>query len=383
VIAIQQLRKVDWRATPALYREYVYTPTTPTHLSPMISYAWAQDWNGVVQAFRNSFTDSAMDELVLLLYSKSPRPYGWKSNFARPVIYDRLEDVISGIAFQAPNHLDGPFMSQPGQFNTTVADNQVDENHDREREQEDSHHENAMEDDNEQDLMEQEVHEVQTPELQAKIAAARKIQAACVRHLERKKAVPTGIQATRARFWNQLQTRAAGMAWSRPSRYKLILQGPLVHVLVCLDVIGAAADSEKRDVKKRSKVAHHEELEEVMESQARYRSGPSRPSPSVSHGFRPFSGLLKAVISLQKKLGPSSDFHERRDVLALKAAVLEVEGVIERTAGDLSFIAVRRRIDQDWETGRKGILKEAVQHRKKIQRPTLVIDPEDRMYPYA
>jgi len=250
----------------------------------MVSYAWARDWNGLVQAFRNSFTDSAMDELVLLLYSKSPRPYGWKSNFARSVIYDRLEDVISGTAFQTqtPNHLDGPFVSQPSQFSTTVAHNQVDENYDREREQEDAHHENVVEDDNEQDLMEQESHEVQSPELQAKIAAARKIQAACVRHLERKKAVPTGIQATRVRFWNQLQTRAAGMAWNRPSRYKLILQGPLVHVLVCLDVIGAAADSAKRDVKKRSNVAHHAELEEVMESLARYRSGPSRPLLSAT-----------------------------------------------------------------------------------------------------
>jgi len=60
--------------------------------------------------------------------------------------------------------------------------------------------------------------------------------------------------------------------------------------------------------------------------------------------------------------------------------VLEVEGVIERAAGDSSFIAVRKRIDQDWENGRKGILKETV-HGKKIRRPTLVIDPEDRMYP--
>ena len=57
----------------------------------------------------------------------------------------------------------------------------------------------------------------------------------------------------------------------------------------------------------------------------------------------------------------------------------EVEGIIERAAGELSFVAVMRQIDTDWEHGRKGIVKEAV-HRKKPQKPKLVIDPEDRMY---
>lgn len=247
----------------------------------MVRYARAQGWNDLVQAFQNSFTDSAMDELILLLYSKGPRPHGWKSGFARPLVYDRLEDVTSGIALQTPKHLDGPPIPHPS---TAGTDNRVDDSHGREREQGDAPHVDATEDENEQDLVAQESHEVQTPELQAKFDAARKIQAACVRHLERKKAAPTGIHATRARSWSQLQARAAEMAWSSPSRYKFILQGPLVHVLVCLDALGAAAGSAKREVKKRSKAAHHEELEELMESQVRYRLGPSCPPLSVSHG---------------------------------------------------------------------------------------------------
>lgn len=224
-----------------------------------------------------------MDELILLLNSRSPRPYGWSSNFARPLIYDRLEDIIPGIASQTSTNLDGPPMPHPSHSNAAATYTEVYDNHDGEHEPEDTTHENVMEDEDEQDLVAQEGHEVQTPESQAKIDAARKIQAACVRHLKRKKDVPTGIHATRARFWSQLHARAAGMAWNHPSRYKLILQGPLVHILVCLDIIGAAAGSAKRDVKKRSKVAHHQELEELMESQARYRSGPSRPSHLVSH----------------------------------------------------------------------------------------------------
>jgi len=86
------------------------------------------------------------------------------------------------------------------------------------------------------------------------------------------------------------------------------------------------------------------------------------------------------VINLQKELGPLSDLHERHDILALKAAVLEVGGVIERVAGEPTFTAVMRQIDEDWECGHKGIMKEAV-HRKRIQKPRLVIDSEDHMYP--
>ena len=224
-----------------------------------------------------------MDELILLLYSRSPRPYGWNSKFPRPLVYDRLEDVTSGTAFQVSNHLDQTPTFHPSLPSASTAVNLVEGYHGGERDQEDTPHENVMEDDDELDLVEQENQEVQTPELRAKIDAARKIQAVCVHHLKRKKAVPTGIHAMRVRFWSQLQERAAGMVWSHPSRYKLILQGPLVHVLVCLDVIGAATDSAKRDVKKRSKTTHHEELEELMESQARYRSGPPLPPLPLSH----------------------------------------------------------------------------------------------------
>ena len=58
--------------------------------------------------------------------------------------------------------------------------------------------------------------------------------------------------------------------------------------------------------------------------------------------------------------------------------MLKVQDVIEQIARDSSFIAVRKRIGQDWERGHKGILKDAVQ--RKVQKPKLVLDPEDRMY---
>ena len=62
--------------------------------------------------------------------------------------------------------------------------------------------------------------------------------------------------------------------------------------------------------------------------------------------------------------------------------MLEVQKVIKRASSesDPSFLEATRQIGQDWEHGRKGILKEAV-HRKKVQKPMLVVDPEDRMFP--
>lgn len=93
------------------------------------------------------------------------------------------------------------------------------------------------------------------------------------------------------------------------------------------------------------------------------------------------SGLLKAIINLQKKLAPSSNFHERQDLRGLKAAVLEVQKVIERAIKDKDsvFVSDMKRIGKDWDLGRRGILEEAVQ-RKKVQKPKLAIDPEDRMF---
>ena len=267
------------------FTESTYTLHSTNSFLSRNSYTWVRDWSELAQVFRKSFTDSAMDELILLLHSKSPRPHGWRANFARLVVYDRLEDILSGVAFRTSKQVVEPTLPHPGQPMAVVVD-KVHENHDGTHEQ-DIPLENVADDDHEQDSESQEDHEVQTPELQAKNDAARRIQAACTRHLERKKAVPTGIHAIRARFWGQLQTRAAGMTWSHPSRYRLILQGPMVHVLVCLDLLGAAADSAKREVKERAKVAHHEELEELMESQKRYRLGPSHPPLSGSQSFPP------------------------------------------------------------------------------------------------
>lgn len=203
-------------------------------------------------------------------------------------------------------------------------------------------------------------------ESQEKLDAAGRIEATYIRHLTRKKAfsMSTDVNAIRVRFWIQLQTRTAEMDWGRLSVYKLMLLGPVVHILVCLEVLGAATESAKRDARKRFNVAHHQELEDLMKSMERYRSGPSPPLLScLTTSAHSPSGLLKAIIDLRKKLAPSSNFHERQDLRALKAAVLEVQMVIEQAAKDSFFVSDMKRIGQDWDLGRKGILEEAM-HRK-------------------
>ena len=68
-----------------------------------------------------------------------------------------------------------------------------------------------------------------------------------------------------------------------------------------------------------------------------------------------------------------------RDLPVLKAAVSEGQKVIKRAAGNSLFVTGMKKVEQDWwEHGRKGILEEAVQ-RKRVQKPKLVIDPEDRI----
>jgi hypothetical protein len=54
-------------------------------------------------------------------------------------------------------------------------------------------------------------------------------------------------------------------------RYKLLMQGPLVHVLVCLDGIKMFADQVNRDSKKQLKGDDHKRLEELIERSDRSR----------------------------------------------------------------------------------------------------------------
>ena len=83
-------------------------------------------------------------------------------------------------------------------------------------------------------------------------------------------------------------------------------------------------------------------------------------------------------MGLQMKLGHLSSLHERRNVSALKAAVLEVERLIGRLPefSGPAAMKTKERIEEDWKLGWDGIVKGPARARK-VQKPKLTLDEED------
>ena len=111
----------------------------------------------------------------------------------------------------------------------------------------------------------------EAPASPEEIQAALTIAAAYHRVITRKKEILKGINATRARFWSLLYDQASSMEWTGYKQYKLLMQGPLVHVLVCLDGIKMFADQINRDSKKQLQGDDHRRLEELIERSDRSR----------------------------------------------------------------------------------------------------------------
>jgi len=97
-------------------------------------------------------------------------------------------------------------------------------------------------------------------------------------------------------------------------------------------------------------------------------------------GFIP-SDLQRATVELQGRLGHSSSIHEHPNVPALKAAVLEVGRLIDRLSefSGPAVMKAKERIKEDWKLGWDGIVKGPAGARK-VQRPKLTLDEEDRLY---
>ena len=89
--------------------------------------------------------------------------------------------------------------------------------------------------------------------------------------MERRKEALKGIDATRARIWSLLHRRASSIDWQTQKQYKLLMQGPLVHVLVCLDAVKLSADQVNKDSKEQLKGDDHRKFEELMDRSDRSR----------------------------------------------------------------------------------------------------------------
>ena len=352
-------------------------------------------------AFAESLKHSSLDEMILLLHTSLPNPGGWRAKYVCPVSYDRLDEVRKLLLPTTPGALrTGAIPARPQRSYIEAATGvQPDGDHDRERQKKyiDVPQENIAEGKEAEVVMSGEDHEEEIDETRMNAAktiqdayrrylerkranAAKKIQAAYRRRLNRKSIVRKGIDATQAHYWHLLRKRSMEMEWSKNSRYYLLFRVSLAYVLVCLDTIKAFVESEK-EAKKRTKAEDHIKLEELMETLTQHRYD-NVDYTSYQGSNKSSSKLLKKTIELQKKLSPSSKFHDGRSVSDLQRAVLEVKAVVESLDNIPGSIGTRTQIRKRWDRGWKWIFEKegSGAKGKKIGKPRLVLDREDLLY---
>ena len=259
-----------------------------------ISYAGARHWDDLAFVLTGSLRDSPFDEMILLLHTALPNPFGRKPMHIREVSYDKLDDVPRlllstassamrpGATSVHPQHwshvkvatevkpgggdngqgqqkfVDIPQESIAGGTETEVVPGGDDE------EETDGTRVNAAK--IIQDVYRRYLGRKRTD-------AARKIQAAYRSRLKRKSVVRKGIEATQAHYWHLLRKRSKKMEWTKDSRYYLLFRVPLAYILVCLDTIKSFADSGKKEAKKRMMAEDHRKLEEVTNVLTQHRCG--------------------------------------------------------------------------------------------------------------
>jgi len=251
------------------------------------SYADAEGWDDLEQAFTQSLKHSPFDEMILLLHTGTPGAHEQRSEYVRPVSYNRLDEVPKLLLSTAPSawrtgltrsyqhpHVEAATEIQPD----GDGDGQVEQEHigiPRERITDGKEAEVVtFFGDHEEEIDETQVNaaiviqDVYRRHLERKRAgAARKIQAAYRLHLKRSE----GIDAIQTHYWHLLRKRSAEMEWSKDPRYYLLFRVPLGYVLVCLDVIKTFVESEKKEAKKHVMAEDDKHLVELMEALDRYR----------------------------------------------------------------------------------------------------------------
>lgn len=220
--------------------------------------------------FTKSLSDSTVDEMILLLYSKAPKYQGWVSRYVRIVMHGNLEEIPNCLV-KVSARADTRTPADPPTSFPTPEGHPVETDHDDGQQKHPAlPEEDVLSPANGEpsvDIGGQE--EVSaSPE---EVRAALTIEAAYHRVVTRRKEALRGIDATRARFWALLRDRASSMEWSGNRRYKLLMQGPLVHVLVCLHGIKAFADQTNKDSNRQLRGDDHSRLEELIERSDRSR----------------------------------------------------------------------------------------------------------------
>ena len=197
-----------------------------------------------------SLSDSPFDEMILLLYSKAPKYRGRVPQYVRTVTYDSIGEIPDRLRAKAVGRSVGRVMEAE---------------HDDGRQKQLGLPEEDVLNSNDSETIIDNDNQDETTASPEEIQAVRVIEAAYHCFSKRKREVLKGTDATRAHIWSLLYNRASSMEWSTRSRYRLLMQGPLVHILVCLDSIKIFADSTNRGAKKQLQGANHKRYEELIE----------------------------------------------------------------------------------------------------------------------
>ena len=214
-----------------------------------------------------SLSDSALDEMILLLSAKGQK---YNNPFVRPLVYGNVEEILDLLRGKSTNRPDTRVPVAPSQNLPTSGARQAEAVGDGQQGQPALPEEDVLNTKGEELPVDNGGQEG-TPVSPEEIQAALVIASAYHRVITRRKEVLKGVAARRARIWSLLCNRASSIEWARRSQYKLLMQGPLVHILVCLDGIKMFADHVNRDAKKQLRGDDHSKLEALIERSDRSR----------------------------------------------------------------------------------------------------------------
>jgi len=263
VQAIRGLRRAE--RVNVIYRQYVALHIVKNSSNPdALRYAEATDWPGLVYAFTRSFSDSQFDEMILLLHSKAPKLRVWVPQFVRTVKYENVEEIPDRLRAKITRRPDARAPANPPS-RLTPKGHSAEPGKDGGQQKHLELPEDGILDSSSGEIPVDNGGQEEVSASLKEIKAALKIEAAYHRVMTRKKEALKGIDATRARLWSLLYDRASSMKWQKHEQYKLLMQGPLVHVLVCIDGVKMFAEQVNKDSKEQLKGDDHKRLEELID----------------------------------------------------------------------------------------------------------------------
>ena len=256
------------------------------------SYADANDWDDLAYAFAESLKDSSLDEMILLVRATIPGQYERRPKYVRLVSYNTLDEVPELLLSVTPNSLRSGTTSVRQQRPYVKVVTRVQSNSD---------------------------HTGRGQEKRVEMPQER---------------IVDGTEADMSGRDHKEEINE--------------IRDPLAHVLQCLDVIKAFAESEKKEAKRRMMTEDNKNLEELTGTLNKHRCDDVYCT-LLQGSNKSSSKLLKKTIALRKKLSPSSKVPEGQSVSDLQHEVLEVKAIVEGLDNIPGSIETRNRIKKCWD----------------------------------